>query len=74
MTNVVTDTDAPGAHTPAPDPLPDEMEPAGGFSSLRQPLFARYVGTLTLSMTGNWVRPNAGSMKACSPRRHPTCC
>jgi MFS family permease len=41
------------------EPVETGMEPVGGFSSLKQPGFARYLGTLTLSMTGNWVRVTA---------------
>lgn len=39
--------------------VPDMIEPVGGFSSLSQPGFAKYLGTLALSMTGMWVRITA---------------
>jgi predicted MFS family arabinose efflux permease len=54
MTNVATDNTSLEA-----DVTPGDIEPTGGFSALRQPGFARYLGTLALSMTGMWVRITA---------------
>src|SRR5690606_41994899 len=54
MTNVATDNTTPEA-----DVTPGDIEPTGGFTALRQPGFAKYLGTLALSMTGMWVRITA---------------
>ncbi len=44
---------------PEPGVVPGDIEPVGGFDSLKQPLFGTYLGTLALSMTGIWVRITA---------------
>lgn len=57
-----TTTDATGTvalDPPEPGVTPGDIEPVGGFDSLKQPLFANYLGTLALSMTGIWVRITA---------------
>jgi predicted MFS family arabinose efflux permease len=62
MTNAVQDPpidDSTESVSADPGVTPGELEPAGGFSSLKEPLFARYLGTLALSLTGNWVRVTA---------------
>lgn len=55
-----TDATEPVALDPsAPGVTPGDIEPVGGFDSLKQPLFGKYLGTLALSMTGIWVRVTA---------------
>jgi predicted MFS family arabinose efflux permease len=44
---------------PDPNVTPGDIERVGGFDSLKQPLFSKYLGTLALSMTGIWVRITA---------------